>query len=110
MGERPTNNHQLDRIDNDKNYSPKNCKWVTRSENTLNKRHKLGKSGFRNIILEERTKNKTYYAMVKRQGHVRTSQYTNLEIALNRRDLYIDEYNKNPQKWIEDTVNKTYLR
>ena len=53
---------------------------------------------------------KCYYVMVKREGRTRTSHYTNLETALSRRDLYINEYNKNPQKWIEDTVNKTYLR
>ncbi|MDV3051840.1 hypothetical protein NLV77_000775 [Staphylococcus ureilyticus] len=106
MGERPTKKHQIDRIDNDKNYSPENCKWVTRSENTLNKRHGIGKSGFRNIILD----GKSYYAMVKRQGKIRTSHYTNLETALSRRDLYINEYNKNPQKWIEDTIKKNYLK
>ena len=111
MGERPTKNHQIDRIDNDKNYNPENCKWVTRSENTLNKRHKLGKSGFRNIILEDRIKSKTYYyALLKRQGYTRKSRYTDLETALNKRDLYIEEYNKNPKKWVEDTIKKNYLK
>lgn len=111
MGERPNEDCQIDRIDNDKNYSPENCEWVTRSENTLNKRHKLGKSGFRNIILDNRIKNKTfYYVMIKRQGHVRRSKYTDLENALNLRDLYIEEYNKNPKKWIEDTINKNYIK
>ena len=31
---------QLDRIDNDGNYEPSNCKWSTRSENTKNTRRK----------------------------------------------------------------------
>lgn len=106
MGERPKESYQIDRINNDKGYSPDNCRWVNRSVNTLNKRHKKGTSGFKNIILD----GKSYYAMVKRQGHTRTSRYTNLETSLNKRDLYIEEYNKNPQKWIEDTINKDYLR
>lgn len=29
---------QLDRTDNDGNYSPDNCRWVTHAENCLNKR------------------------------------------------------------------------
>lgn len=32
---------QLDRIDNDKNYSPDNCRFVTPSENLRNKRNNL---------------------------------------------------------------------
>jgi hypothetical protein len=32
MGDRPTK-LQLDRIDNDKGYSPDNCRWVTAKEN-----------------------------------------------------------------------------
>ena len=34
-----TSGLQLDRIDNDKGYSPDNCHWVTPRENSLNKRN-----------------------------------------------------------------------
>lgn len=37
MGDRPTPKHQIDRIDNDGNYEPSNCKWSTPSENSLNR-------------------------------------------------------------------------
>ena len=58
MGERPSPNHSIDRIDVNGDYEPVNCRWVTESEQERNKRlDQRNISGYPGVLWIEKFKN-----------------------------------------------------
>ncbi len=108
LGKRPKG-MTIDRIDNNKGYYIDNLRYATNSQQNINKRYsnKLG-SEYRNI--HERIKNgyKYYEIRMKRNGLERMSSCNTLELAVQIRNSWLEEYGKDNAYWTERTKNKIY--
>lgn len=78
MGELPTRAHQLDRIDNNKGYSPSNCRWVTPSKNAANRPPNRASGHFRGV---EARHGKFRTALICERTHIRAGTFSSEEEA-----------------------------
>ena len=83
----------LDRIDNDKGYSPDNCRWADRTTQRINQRKsKRNTSGYIGVSWFKRgNKWRAYLRVNKKRIHL--GSFDNIEDAVEARDMYIKEHN-----------------
>jgi hypothetical protein len=91
MGNKPSDNHTLDRIDNDGDYEPNNVRWANKSEQMFNKNMRNNHSGVRGVGFRKDT-NK-WVATFKLNGiYLRISSFNTIHEAAEQRKEWELEY------------------
>lgn len=93
MGERPSSNHQLDRIDNNGNYEPSNCRWVLPQSNIINRRKN------KDYAISCTGKNMYQVRLSRDYSYKKVNKIQSLEKAREIRDLMVYLYENEKSIW-----------
>jgi hypothetical protein len=91
IGERPSANHSLDRIDGNKGYSKDNCRWATAVEQGRNQRvNNRNKSGVRGVYCDKYGKYQVKISVDKKATYI--GYFDTLEEATQARKQAEEQY------------------
>lgn len=87
MGKLPSSKHSLDRINNEKDYTPENCRWATKQEQCINRRKfKNTSSDFIGVSFHKR--DHKWYANIRKDILYYLGSYQTQEEAAYVRDQF----------------------